>query len=62
MPESGLELSAALIDQTVHQAAHSVAPLGPELAQQLGARGQGRGVKSCIAQTMVRKMEAGLAG
>ena len=35
MPESGLELSAALIDQTVHQAAHSVAPLGPELAQQL---------------------------
>ena len=31
----GLHLSAALIDQTVHQAARSVAPLEVELAQQL---------------------------
>ena len=31
----GLQLSAALIDQTVHQAARSVAPLEHELAQQL---------------------------
>lgn len=31
----GLELSAALIDQTVHQAARSMAPLESQLAQQL---------------------------
>ena len=31
----GLELSAALIDQTVHQAARSVAPLEQQLAEQL---------------------------
>ena len=31
----GLQLSAALIDQTVHQAARSVAPLEQQLAQQL---------------------------
>jgi transposase len=33
----GLELSAALIDQTVHQAARSVAPLEQQLAEQLEA-------------------------
>jgi hypothetical protein len=31
----GLELSAALIDQTVHQAARSVAALEPQLVEQL---------------------------